>query len=88
MMTYDAIGPAWGVAGDEHSPHSMAVSNINTWKSCGVVANNLVLGLPFYGYGYGSYNSDYGIDVIVSTFGASAAQQDVIGTRCAGCSYI
>lgn len=88
IMSYDAIGPGWGQAGVEHSPYSMAVSDINIWKSRGLTKQKLVLGVPFYGYGFNGYAAAYDFSSILSQFGASAAQSDVIGTRCAGCSYI
>ena len=88
IMSYDAIGPGWGTPGIEHSSYSQAVSHINTWKARGLTKDKLVLGVPFYGYGFGSYNADYSFAQIVSQFGAAAAQNDVIGSVCAGCSYI
>ncbi|WP_160280156.1 carbohydrate-binding protein [Cellvibrio mixtus] len=88
IMSYDAIGPGWGQAGVEHSPYSMAVSDINIWKARGLTKQKLVLGVPFYGYGFNGYAAAYDFSSIFSQFGASAAQGDVIGTRCAGCSYI
>lgn len=88
IMSYDAIGPGWGPAGVEHSPYSMAVSDINIWKARGLTKQKMVLGVPFYGYGFNGYAAAYDFNSIVSQFGAGAAQADVIGTRCAGCSYI
>lgn len=88
IMSYDAIGPGWGQAGAEHSPYSMAVSDINIWKARGLTKQKLVLGVPFYGYGFNGYVAAYDYNSIVNQFGASAAQTDVIGTRCAGCSYV
>lgn len=88
IMSYDAIGPGWGQAGVEHSPYSMAVSDINIWKARGLTKQKLVLGVPFYGYGFNGYNAAYDFSSIFSQFGIGAAQGDVIGTRCAGCSYI
>ncbi len=88
IMSYDAVGPGWGQAGVEHSPYSMAVSDINIWKARGLTKQKLVLGVPFYGYGFNGYVAAYDFNSILSQFGASAAQSDVIGTRCAGCSYI
>ncbi len=88
IMSYDAIGPGWGPAGVEHSPYSMAVSDINTWKARGLTKQKMVLGVPFYGYGFNGYAAAYDFSAIVNQFGSGAAQADVIGTRCAGCSYI
>lgn len=88
IMSYDAVGPGWGQAGVEHSTYAMAVSDINIWKARGLTKQKLVLGVPFYGYGFNGYAAAYDFNSILSQFGASAAQSDVIGTRCAGCSYI
>lgn len=88
IMSYDAIGPGWGQAGVEHSPYSMAVSDINTWKARGLTRQKLVLGVPFYGYGFNGYAAAYDFSSILNQFGAAAAQSDVVGNRCAGCSYI
>ena len=88
IMSYDAVGPTWGVSGNEHSSYAQAQSDIATWKARGLSEDKLVLGVPFYGYGYGSYAPSYSIADIVAQFGAGAAQQDVIGSLCSGCSYI
>jgi chitinase len=88
IMSYDAIGPGWGQAGVEHSPYSMAVSDINTWKARGLTKQKLVLGVPFYGYGFNGYAAAYDFSSILNQFGTAAAQSDVVGNRCAGCSYI
>jgi chitinase len=88
IMAYDAIGPSWGPAGVEHSPYSMADEHVNLWKNRGLTREQLVLGVPFYGYGFGTYKSDYTYASILSEFGVDSANKDVIGTACAGCNYI
>ncbi len=88
IMSYDAIGPTWGDAGVEHSTYQMAVDDINIWKARGLSKDKLVLGVPAYGYGFDGYAADYDYTAIIGTFGASAAQKDLIGTLCAGCMYI
>lgn len=88
VMSYDAIGPSWGRAGDEHAPYAMAAADLALWRGRGVPRERLVLGLPFYGYGYGGYAPTYAYRDILATFGAQAAAQDVIGARCAGCAYV
>lgn len=88
IMSYDAIGPSWGPAGAEHSTYNMAVDHVNIWKERGLSKEKLVLGVPFYGYGYGTYHSDYTYASILANFGADAAERDIIGTACAGCNYI
>lgn len=88
IMAYDAIGPSWGPAGAQHSPYSMAVDHVNLWKNRGLTKEQLVLGVPFYGYGFGSYKSDYTYASILAEFGADATTKDLIGNACAGCNYI
>lgn len=88
IMSYDAIGPNWGVPGSEHSPYANAASDINTWLARGLPKSKLVLGVPFYGYGFNGMPSDITFATIVNQYGAAAAQNDVIGNRCAGCAYI
>lgn len=89
VMAYDAIGPNWGTAGDEHSPYSQAERDMKLWRAKGVAKDKLVLGVPFYGYGYGDYAVGYNAyRDLVATFGAEIADKDVYGKRCAGCSYV
>lgn len=88
IMAYDAIGPSWGPAGAQHSPYSLAVDHVNLWKNRGLTKEQLVLGVPFYGYGFGSYKSDYTYASILAEFGADAANKDLVGSACAGCNYI
>lgn len=88
LMSYDSIGPSWGVAGSEHSSFAQAQADVSLWQSRGLTKDKLVLGVPFYGYGYGEYRPDYSFADIVAQFGAEAAEKDLIGKACAGCSYI
>lgn len=88
IMSYDAIGPSWGQSGTQHSTYSMAVDHVTLWKNRGLTKEQLVLGVPFYGYGFGSYQSDYTYASILAEFGADAATKDLIGSACAGCNYI
>lgn len=88
IMSYDTVGPWSGNTGQEHSTYAKAASDIALWESRGLPKEKLILGVPFYGYGFGGYNEAYAFSEIVSTFGTSAAQNDVIGQACAGCSYI
>lgn len=94
IMAYDAIGPSWGPAGAEHSTYLMASQHVTLWKNRGLNKEQLVLGVPFYGYGFKpnasgtQYNSDYNFSQIVAEFGVEATTKDLIGTACAGCNYI
>ena len=87
VMAYDAIGPWWGTAGDEHSPMSQAETDMALWRRLGVAQERLVLGVPFYGYGYGALEGSYGYRDIVERF-PDRMEGDVVGRRCAGCDYI
>jgi GH18 family chitinase len=54
IMAYDATGPwAPGNPGP-HSPYSMAVNQFNYWTGRGLPASKAIIGLPFYGYGFGA----------------------------------
>ena len=88
IMSYDNIGPSWGMSGDEHSTVDQAKSNIKVWQERGLSKEKLVLGVPFYGYGFGKYKSDYAYKDILEEFGLDYALKDSVGKICAGCSYI
>ena len=88
IMSYDAIGPSWGAAGSEHAPVEQARKDLQLWLDRGVPRERLVLGLPFYGYGYGRYKANYSFRDVHAQYGEAALLTDVIGSRCAGCSYI
>ena len=87
VMSYDAIGPSWGNAGEEHASFDQAQRDLALWRKRGAARERLVLGVPFYGYGFGDYRPNYAYRDVLTEHGAAAAN-DVIGERCAGCSYI
>ena len=88
VMSYDAIGPSWGRAGAEHSTYEAAQRDLELWRARGVSKERLVLGLPFYGYGFGEYRPNWAYRDLRSTHGAAALKADVIGRACPGCDYI
>lgn len=88
VMSYDAVGPWTGATGGEHSTYNQAAEHINFWRNRGLPQDKLVLGVPFYGWGFGTYEGDWSYQDIINSFGISAAQGDVIGSLCNGCSYI
>ena len=55
IMSYDKTGP-WDLSNPgPHSPFSMAQDDFNYYnKTRGIAAEKLFIGLPFYGYGFGS----------------------------------
>ena len=88
IMSYDAIGPSWGPSGTEHASYQQAEEHLLLWRQRGVDKNKLVLGLPFYGYGFGSYAGEHSFKDILTKFGQQAANKDVVGNACASCSYV
>lgn len=53
MMVYDLRGP-WDPSNPgQHSPYDWAEQCIQYWKTQGVPADKLTLGVPFYGYDFG-----------------------------------
>jgi chitinase len=54
IMAYDATGP-WNPSNPgQHSPYSLAVDQFNYWTGRGLPKNKTIIGVPFYGYGFGS----------------------------------
>lgn len=87
VMSYDAIGPSWGPAGAEHAPLAMAERDVKLWRDRGVAAERLVLGIPFYGYGFNGYAPNWSYRDLLATF-PDAGKGDRIGQACPGCRYI
>lgn len=88
LMSYDAIGPTWGESGVEHATVAQAQRDIKLWLDRGLTKEQLVLGLPFYGYGFGKYKANYTFSEIIKDFGIKSAEQDLIGNACASCDYV
>lgn len=58
VMSYDNTGPWRPDNPGDHSPYSMAVADLDYWHNIRAIPKNkLVLGLPFYGYGFGPKDS-------------------------------
>ncbi len=54
MMIYDLRGP-WDPSNiGQHSPYSWAVQCVQYWKNQNVPSDKLTLGVPFYGYDFGT----------------------------------
>ena len=88
IMSYDAIGPSWGPAGAEHSPIDTSQRDLALWRARGVPKERLVLGVPFYGYGFGAFRPNWTYGDIAAAYGPGAQRFDLIGKACAGCSYV
>ncbi len=88
VMSYDAIGPTWGQPGSEHSSLAGAKRDLDLWLARGVPAERLVLGVPYYGYGFGGERPNWSYRDLVAAYGTDATRADLIGTPCATCRYI
>ncbi len=82
VMAYDN-----NVQGEEHASPADFRSEMYFWLGRGVAPERLVMGLPFYGHGYGDYAGQQPYRDIVTAH-APAPGADVIGTLCTTCSYI
>ncbi|HEX7800408.1 MAG TPA: glycosyl hydrolase family 18 protein [Asticcacaulis sp.] len=88
VMSYDGVGPDWGTPGEEHATLDMARRDLAVWRARGARKDRLVLGVPFYGHGFGAYKGGYDYKDILAAHGPEAAESDVVGRLCAGCDYI
>ncbi len=58
IMSYDQTGPWRPKNPGDHSPYAMAVQDLNYWHHERLIPKQkLILGLPFYGYGFGPTDS-------------------------------
>src|SRR5690606_16904963 len=48
----------------------------------------LILGVPFYGYGFSGAKANWSYRDLAAAHGLNATKADVIGALCAGCRYI
>lgn len=87
-MSYDSIGLSWGVPGSEHSTYATAERDVALWLARGVKRERLVLGVPFYGYGFGKFAPGGGFNTLFLQHGQAVMTADVIGKACAGCDYV
>jgi chitinase len=79
IMAYDATGPWAPGSPGQHSPYSMAVNQFNYWTGRGLPASKAIIGLPFYGYGFGaSANQGISYANIVSQY-PGAENVDQVG---------
>ncbi|MEA9414022.1 glycosyl hydrolase family 18 protein [Flavobacterium sp. PL02] len=81
IMAYDATGPWAPGSPGQHSPYSMAVNQFNYWTGRGLPASKAIIGLPFYGYGFGSYaNQGISYANIVNTYPGAENTDQVAST--------
>ncbi|MGO4771829.1 glycosyl hydrolase family 18 protein [Flavobacterium sp. W22_SRS_FK3] len=81
IMAYDATGPWAPGSPGQHSPYSMAVNQFNYWTGRGLPASKAIIGLPFYGYGFGAAaNQGISFANIVAQYPGSENQDQVGNT--------
>ncbi|MDB5273195.1 MAG: putative chitinase [Chitinophagaceae bacterium] len=59
IMTYDKTGPWAPYSPGQHSSYQFALDDITYWSGRGLTADKMVLGVPFYGYYFGTYSTTY-----------------------------
>lgn len=81
VMSYDATGPWDPQNPGQHAPFSMYVTDFQYWNvTKNVPQNQLTMGVPFYGYGFGTYaNQGISFCDIVTTYPGSE-NVDQVGT--------
>ncbi len=78
IMAYDATGPWAPNSPGQHSSYAFAQSNLQYWIGRGLPKAKAVLGLPFYGYGFGGAAGEWSYNRVVSTY-AGAENVDQAG---------
>jgi len=70
IMAYDGSGPWNPAAPGQHSSMELARSSVAYWLGRGLPKAKAVLGVPFYGYGFGDAfrNRDYPYSEIVASY--------------------
>lgn len=81
VMAYDGSGYWQPDAPGPHASYAFAVENVEYWLGRGLPKARTVLGVPFYGYGFGAAfkKRDYPYQQIVKDF-SGAEERDVSGT--------
>jgi GH18 family chitinase len=74
IMAYDGTGPWSPNAPGPHSTFQYAKSNVEYWLSRGLPRRKAVLGVPFYGWGFGPAfrPNEYSYSAILSAYPGSA----------------
>ncbi|MEP6750612.1 MAG: glycosyl hydrolase family 18 protein [Bacteroidota bacterium] len=79
VMSYDQTGPWRPTEPGPHSTYEKAISDLDYWTATRHVPKNRInLGIPFYGYGFGTtYGESMSYGNIITTF-PDAERQDTI----------
>ena len=78
IMAYDGAGPWNPNAPGQHSSIPFARDNVEYWLKRGLAKERAVLGVPFYGYGFGEAfkNRDYPYKTIVAEFPGAESKDE------------
>ena len=82
IMAYDATGPWDKNRTGQHSPFAMVQENVAFFTKRGLAPQKIVLGVPFYGYGFGDAFRTYGYSYkeILAAFPGAEKTDEVGGT--------
>lgn len=88
IMSYDSVGPWNPGAPGQHSSYTLAVNNFQFFLSRGVPASKLFIGVPFYGYAFGSSSTQtgYSYNDIVTAY-PGAENKDTVNIPGGGVIY-
>jgi chitinase len=79
IMAYDATGPWRPEIAGQHSSFEFAKTSLDYWIGRGLPKNKAILGVPFYGYGFGDdFNQGMGFGEIIAKYPA-AENRDISG---------
>ena len=79
VMAYDATGPWRKDRPGPHASYEFAVESLAYWSSRGLPKGKTVLGVPFYGYGFGNaFNEGMSYSKIINVY-PEAEKRDVAG---------
>jgi len=79
VMAYDATGPWRKDRPGQHASYDFAVECLAYWASRGLPKSKTVLGVPFYGYGFGNdFNEGMSFSKIINVY-PEGDKRDVVG---------
>jgi GH18 family chitinase len=80
IMAYDGAGPWAPQSPGQHSSYEFATNTVSYWLHRGLSKHKAVLGVPFYGYGFGEAfrKRDYSYRTILAEF-PGAEKLDQVG---------
>jgi len=81
IMAYDETGPWAPARPGQHASMAFAKASVDNWLGRGLPKEKAVLGVPFYGYGFGAdFNQGMGFAEIIQRFPGSENQDEAGST--------